>query len=103
MRLETTLLMDLHVCISVSGTGAVGSLPSVANNKTSGTQPATNEVYLVWDDEAMSMVTISSCYSMLLVHLLHCIDMTYQMFVGLSRRKEGRRCPNIRCMMKPGR
>jgi hypothetical protein len=37
------------------GTGAIGSPPSVSNNKTS-TQPATNEVYLVWDDEAMSMV-----------------------------------------------
>ncbi|CAL5082859.1 unnamed protein product [Urochloa decumbens] len=39
------------------GTGgpAVGSLPAVSNNKASGTQPATNEVYLVWDDEAMSM------------------------------------------------
>ncbi|GJM99541.1 hypothetical protein PR202_ga16650 [Eleusine coracana subsp. coracana] len=37
------------------GTGAVGSPPSVANSKTFGTQPATNEVYLVWDDEAMSM------------------------------------------------
>nr|CAB3454252.1 unnamed protein product [Digitaria exilis] len=39
------------------GTGgpAVGSSPAVSNNKASGTQPATNEVYLVWDDEAMSM------------------------------------------------
>jgi hypothetical protein len=103
MHLETMLLMDLHVCISVSGTGAVGSPPSVANYKTSDTQPATNEVYLMWDDEAMSMVTISSGYLRLLVHLLHCTDMTYQMFVGLSRRKEGCRCPNIRCMMKPSR
>lgn len=45
--------MDLHVYVS---TGAVGSPPSVANNKMSSTQPATNEVYLIWDDEAMSMV-----------------------------------------------
>ncbi|KAF8759252.1 hypothetical protein HU200_010287 [Digitaria exilis] len=39
------------------GTGgpAVGSSAAVSNNKASGTQPATNEVYLVWDDEAMSM------------------------------------------------
>ncbi|XP_062193641.1 protein SUPPRESSOR OF FRI 4-like isoform X1 [Phragmites australis] len=39
------------------GTGgpAVGSPPAISNNKASGTQPATNEVYLVWDDEAMSM------------------------------------------------
>jgi hypothetical protein len=51
--------MDLRVRISVSGTGAIGSPPSVANNKTSGTQPATNEVYLVWDDEAMSMVVLA--------------------------------------------
>lgn len=35
---------------------AVGSSPAVSNNKASGAQPATNEVYLVWDDEAMSMV-----------------------------------------------
>jgi hypothetical protein len=49
----------IYVCISVSGTGAIGSPPSVANNKTSGTQPATNEVYLVWDDEAMSMVLLA--------------------------------------------
>ena len=51
--------MDLHVYVSVSGTGAVGSPPSVANSKTFGTQPATNEVYLVWDDEAMSMVLLA--------------------------------------------
>ncbi|WVZ65868.1 hypothetical protein U9M48_015164 [Paspalum notatum var. saurae] len=40
------------------GTGgpAVGSSPAIPNNnKASGAQPATNEVYLVWDDEAMSM------------------------------------------------
>lgn len=46
-------------CASIcSGTGgpAVGSAPAASNNKASGAQPATNEVYLVWDDEAMSMV-----------------------------------------------
>jgi hypothetical protein len=46
---------------SVPGTGgpAVGQPPAPAtNSKTSATQPATSEVYLVWDDEAMSMVFI---------------------------------------------
>uniref|UniRef100_M8C4X8 Zinc finger protein 207 n=1 Tax=Aegilops tauschii TaxID=37682 RepID=M8C4X8_AEGTA len=40
------------------GTGgpAIGQPPAAAtNSKTSATQPATSEVYLVWDDEAMSM------------------------------------------------
>ncbi|KAM0892844.1 hypothetical protein ACQ4PT_025470 [Festuca glaucescens] len=40
------------------GTGgpAVGLPPAPAtNSKASGTQPATSEVYLMWDDEAMSM------------------------------------------------
>ncbi|KAF7074391.1 hypothetical protein CFC21_079262 [Triticum aestivum] len=40
------------------GTGgpAIGQPPAPAtNSKTSATQPATSEVYLVWDDEAMSM------------------------------------------------
>jgi len=31
--------------------------PPVISNKVPATQPATNEVYLVWDDEAMSMVS----------------------------------------------
>jgi hypothetical protein len=30
--------------------------PPVISNKAPASQPATNEVYLVWDDEAMSMV-----------------------------------------------
>jgi hypothetical protein len=53
------------------GTGgpAVGSSPAVSNNKASGTQPATNEVYLVWDDEAMSMVCFYSLSLVLLDYL----------------------------------
>lgn len=31
--------------------------PPVISNKAPATQPAANEVYLVWDDEAMSMVS----------------------------------------------
>ena len=31
--------------------------PPVITNKAPANQPATNEVYLVWDDEAMSMVS----------------------------------------------
>lgn len=32
--------------------------PPVISNKVPAIQPATNEVYLVWDDEAMSMVCL---------------------------------------------
>lgn len=62
------LTLNLHVLSSVPGTGgpAVGSSPAVSNNKASGTQPATNEVYLVWDDEAMSMVCFYSLFLVLL-------------------------------------
>lgn len=51
-------LKELTCAPICSGTGGppVGSSPAVSNNKASGAQPATNEVYLVWDDEAMSMV-----------------------------------------------
>ncbi|KAL6844557.1 hypothetical protein ACP4OV_025216 [Aristida adscensionis] len=43
--------------VNNQGTGgpAAGTPPAVSNNKGSGTQPASNEVYLVWDDEALSM------------------------------------------------
>lgn len=34
--------------------------PPVISNKAPGPQPAINEVYLVWDDEAMSMVSPSA-------------------------------------------
>lgn len=40
-----------------TGGPSIGPPPVIAN-KAPVTQPATNEVYLVWDDEAMSMV----CY-----------------------------------------
>lgn len=61
---QDMLSMNLNVLPSVPGTGgpAVGSSPAVSNNKASGTQPATNEVYLVWDDEAMSMVRFYSFF-----------------------------------------
>lgn len=38
-----------------TGGPSIGPPPVIAN-KAPATQPATNEVYLVWDDEAMSMV-----------------------------------------------
>ena len=68
--------MNLFVLPPVPGTGgpAVGSSPAVSNNKASSTQPATNEVYLVWDDEAMSMVcfySLSLGSFRLLVLLVH--------------------------------
>lgn len=40
--------------------------PPVITNKAPANQPATNEVYLVWDDEAMSMVS-SVCVFMSLM------------------------------------
>lgn len=42
-----------------TGGPSIGPPPVIAN-KAPVTQPATNEVYLVWDDEAMSMVSYSS-------------------------------------------
>jgi hypothetical protein len=53
------LLVNSLLHASVPGTGgpAVGHSPAPAtNSKASATQPATSEVYLMWDDEAMSMV-----------------------------------------------
>ncbi|KAL6003817.1 hypothetical protein ACLOJK_004363 [Asimina triloba] len=45
-----------HVYASGPNTGgpSIGPPPAISN-KAPATQPATNEVYLVWDDEAMSM------------------------------------------------
>lgn len=39
-----------------TGGPSIGPPPVIAN-KAPVSQPATNEVYLVWDDEAMSMVS----------------------------------------------
>ncbi|XP_062096499.1 protein SUPPRESSOR OF FRI 4 [Humulus lupulus] len=49
-------LINSHSYASGPNTGgpSIGP-PPVITNKTPATQPATNEVYLVWDDEAMSM------------------------------------------------
>ncbi|KAG8057757.1 hypothetical protein GUJ93_ZPchr0002g23154 [Zizania palustris] len=48
--------MNSLVHAPVPGTGGpVAVPPPTSNNKTSATQPGANEVYLVWDDEAMSM------------------------------------------------
>jgi hypothetical protein len=58
-------LVNLLVHASVPGTGgpAVGLPPAPAtNSKASGTQPATSEVYLMWDDEAMSMVLFRNLF-----------------------------------------
>lgn len=55
-------LSNSHSYASGPNTGgpSIGP-PPVITNKAHATQPATNEVYLVWDDEAMSMVSISVC------------------------------------------
>lgn len=51
-----------------TGGPSIGPPPVIAN-KAPAVQPATNEVYLVWDDEAMSMVCLcfffTSSYSLL--------------------------------------
>lgn len=51
-------LSNSHSYASGPNTGgpSIGPPPVIAN-KAPATQPATNEVYLVWDDEAMSMVS----------------------------------------------
>ena len=73
--MQGILSMNLHVLPPVPGTGgpAVGSSPAVSNNKTPGTLPATNEVYLVWDDEAMSMVCFYSLSFLLYYLCFWCI------------------------------
>ncbi|KAJ6805303.1 protein SUPPRESSOR OF FRI 4 [Iris pallida] len=50
--------INSHTYASGPNTGApaIGP-PPVISNKAPATQPATNEVYLVWDDEAMCMVS----------------------------------------------
>lgn len=52
-----------HMYASGPNTGgpSIGP-PPVISNKTPATQPAAKEVYLVWDDEAMSMVSFSHLY-----------------------------------------
>lgn len=52
--------MDSHSYASGPNTGgpSIGPPPVIAN-KAPATLPASNEVYLVWDDEAMSMVSYS--------------------------------------------
>lgn len=47
--------------------------PPVIANKVPANQPATNEVYLVWDDEAMSMVSSLSVLINILVNILQLI------------------------------
>lgn len=58
--------INSHSYASGPNTGgpSIGPPPIIAN-KAPATQPAGNEVYLVWDDEAMSMVSCSERYSML--------------------------------------
>lgn len=55
-------LSNSHSYASGPNTGgpSIGP-PPVISNKVPANQPATNEVYLIWDDEAMSMV---SCFGM---------------------------------------
>ena len=54
--------VNSHSYASGPNTGgpSIGPPPVIAN-KAPASQPAGNEVYLVWDDEAMSMVSRLSC------------------------------------------
>lgn len=56
--LAAAISANSHSYASGPNTGgpSIGPPPIIAN-KAPATQPATNEVYLVWDDEAMSMVS----------------------------------------------
>ena len=60
------MLLNSHSYASGPNTGgpAIGPPPVIAN-KAPVTQMASNEVYLVWDDEAMSMVGFSLPFSSL--------------------------------------
>ena len=53
-------LVNSHSYASSPNTGgpSIGPPPVIAN-KAPAIQPATNEFYLVWDDEAMSTVSFS--------------------------------------------
>ncbi|GAB2282496.1 hypothetical protein Dimus_017039 [Dionaea muscipula] len=55
-QLPTAQVVNSHTYASGPNTGgpSIGPPPVIANNAPTA-QPATNEVYLVWDDEAMSM------------------------------------------------
>lgn len=56
-------LINSHSYASGPNTGgpSIGP-PPVISNKVPANQPATNEVYLVWDDEAMSMVSFITMF-----------------------------------------
>lgn len=85
-----------------TGGPSIGPPPVIAN-KAPAPQPATNEVYLVWDDEAMSMV---SCVleKICSVPFDYCCFLVGNiMMLGYCRRKEECLCQNIRCMMKVAR
>lgn len=58
LSLTAGTLVNSHSYASGPNTGgpSIGPPPVIAN-KAPATQPAVNEVYLVWDDEAMSMVS----------------------------------------------
>lgn len=70
--------INSHMYASGPNTGgpSIGP-PPVISNRVPATQSLTNEVYLVWDDEAMSMV---SC-------LLYFCHILVKMFFGVHEQK----------------
>jgi len=84
-----------------TGGPSIGPPPVIAN-KAPASQPATNEVYLVWDDEAMSMVSFV-LDKICCVLFSYCVLVGNFVMLGYCRRKEECLCQNIRCMMKVAR
>ena len=80
--------INSHSYASGPNTGgpSIGPPPIIAN-KAPATQPLGNEVYLVWDDDAMSMVSCSECNSMPSfcnadVIICYFISVWFKMFAG---------------------
>lgn len=82
-------LHNSHSYASGPNTGgpSIGPPPVIAN-KAPATQPATNEVYLVWDDEAMSMVSYLCCVQSCSISSLFSMNLLIAV-INPFRRKEG--------------
>jgi len=90
-------------------TGVAIGPPPVISNKAPASQPATNEVYLVWDDEAMCMVSLicivpfcSNAYHILFIFWTVVCNIP-EFYYDVCRRKEECLWGNIRCTMKLAR
>jgi len=64
--------VNSHMYASGPNTGVAIGPPHVISNKGPASQPATNEVYLVWDDEAMCMVSLICSVPSVLMLIIYC-------------------------------